>query len=110
MIRIENNKIYVDDTETTDPTLIGLAILDQIDLNSILDRKTIITDYIKNNSLRQTRERDKMIEIISKMKSFDTEKFVIDCEESNISRPTAYNFINLLKKAEVITQKQYHFL
>lgn len=110
MIKIKNNKIFINDVVTTDPTLIGLAILDQLENDNPIERKKIILEYIKDNSLRFTTERKIMIDIVSNMQDFEPDVFVIKCEEALISRATAYNFIDLLKKAEIIVNKKYFFL
>jgi hypothetical protein len=68
MITIANNKVFVQGKQTTDPTLIGLTMLDAIELKQDMavdhsDRRDKINAYIKAKRLRNTLERRNLIDI-----------------------------------------------
>ena len=110
MIKVIKTKVYVQGKATTDPTLIGLAVLDSLESNkeSIKQR---VDRYIEDNELRRTKERENLVEIVSTYDVFDTEQLIDDAERFyNISRATSYGFIKLLQDAEIITKKEHLFI
>ena len=115
MITIVNNQVFVQGKQTTDPTLIGLAILDAIESKQDMaidqsDRREKISAYIKQKRLRNTLERRHLIDIVCSMFVFSSEELIERAEKLNISRASAYNFTVLLKDANIITSKEHLFV
>ena len=115
MITIVNNKVFVQGKQTTDPTLIGLAILDAIESKQDMavdysDRRDKINAYIKQKRLRNTLERRNLIDIVCSMFIFSSEELIERAEKLKISRGSAYNFTVLLKDANIITSKEHLFI
>lgn len=115
MITIANNKVFVQGKQTTDPTLIGLAILDAIESKQDMavdhsDRRDKINAYVKQKQLRKTLERGQLIDIVCSMFIFSSEELIERAEKLNISRASAYNFTVLLKDANIITPKEHLFI
>ena len=115
MITIANNQVFVQGKQTTDPTLIGLAILDSLESKDIKiidqsERRNKINAYIKEKQLRKTLERRHLIDIICSMFIFSSEELIERAESLNISRASAYNFTVLLKEANIITPKEHLFI
>jgi hypothetical protein len=114
MIEIKKNKVYVNGKKTTDPTLIGLAVLDSIEnkdslYNTMISRKDKIKLFMEEEQMRNTIERKCMIDIICSMVVFNSEDFIAKVERNQISRASAYNFISLLQQAGVLTNKEHLF-
>lgn len=79
MIQISNGKVIIDGKHTTDPTLIGYALLDAAE-NSIhqFDKNTVTEtfyNYIANNGLRKTFEREQMLSIVLNKMVISLNKF-----------------------------------
>lgn len=115
MITIANNKVFVQGKQTTDPTLIGLALLDAIEskkTNSIdnISLRKKIEDYIKEKQLRKTLERRHLIDIVCSMFIFSSEELIERAEKLHISRASAYNFTVLLKDANIVSKKEHLFI
>jgi len=115
MIIIRNNKVYVQGKKTTDPTLIGLAVLDSLDskenmVASHSDRRDKINAYIKAKRLRNTLERRHLIDIVCSMFIFSSEELIERAEKLHISRASAYNFTVLLKDANIVSKKEHLFI
>ena len=115
MITIANNKVFVQGKQTTDATLIGLAILDAIESKQDIavdhsDRRDKINAYVKQKQLRKTLERSQLIDIVCSMFIFSSEELIERAEKLNISRASAYNFTVLLKDANIITPKEHLFI
>lgn len=115
MITIVNNQVFVEGKKTTDPTLIGLAILDAVESKQDMiinqsDRREKISAYIKQKRLRNTLERRHLIDIVCSMFVFSSEELIESAEKLNISRASAYNFTVLLKEANIITSKEHLFI
>lgn len=111
----QGQKILINGKETVDPLMIGYSILDAIEngfelrlvkesffQNTKSERKKIINEIIVNPEKRRTEARDFMIELICSIDEFNTNDFILKAEENNISKATAYNFINLLVKNNII--------
>lgn len=115
MITIANNKVFVQGKQTTDPTLIGLAILDAIESKQDMavdhsDRRDKINAYVKQKQLRKTLERRHLTDIVCSMFIFSSDELIERAEKLNISRASAYNFTVLLKDANIITKKEHLFI
>lgn len=115
MITIRRNKVFVEGKKTTDPTLIGLAILDSIEnkdsiYNDMLNRKDKIKAFMEEEQMRNTVERKCMVDIVCSMAVFNSEDFIAKVERKKISRASAYNFISLLQQAGVLTNKEHLFI
>ena len=115
MITIVNNQVFVEGKQTTDPTLIGLAILDAIESKQDMiinqsDRREKISAYIKQKRLRKTLERRQLTDIVCSMFVFSSEELIERAEKLNISRASAYNFTVLLKDANIVTKKEHLFI
>jgi hypothetical protein len=115
MITIANNQVFVQGKQTTDPTLIGLALLDAIELKQDMavdhsDRREKINAYVKQKKLRKTLERRYLTDIVCSMIVFSSEELIERAENLNVSRASAYNFTVLLKDANVISQKEHLFI
>lgn len=115
MITIVNNQVFVEGKKTTDPTLIGLAILDAIESKQDMavdysDRRDKINAYVKQKQLRKTLERRHLIDIVCSMFVFSSEELIERAEKLNISRASAYNFTVLLKDANIVTKKEHLFI
>ena len=115
MITIANNKVFVQGKQTTDPTLIGLAILDAIESKQDMavdhsDRRDKINAYVKQKQLRKTLERRHLTDIVCSMFIFSSDELIQRSEKLNISRASAYNFTVLLKDANIITPKEHLFI
>jgi len=115
MILIKKNKVYVQGKQTTDPTLIGLAILDAIEVKKDMavdysDRRDKISAYIKAKRLRNTLERRHLIDIVCSMFIFSSEELIERAEKLHISRASAYNFTVLLKDANIVSKKEHLFI
>lgn len=115
MITIVNNQVFVEGKQTTDPTLIGLALLDALEskkgkIINHSDRREKINAYIKQKRLRNTLERRNLIDIVCSMFVFSSEELIERAENLKISRASAYNFTVLLKEANIITTKEHLFV
>jgi len=115
MITIANNKVFVQGKQTTDPTLIGLAMLDAIELKQDMavdhsERRDKINAYIKAKRLRNTLERRNLIDIVCSMFIFSSEELIERAEKLHISRASAYNFTVLLKDANIVSKKEHLFI
>ena len=115
MITIVNNQVFVQGKQTTDPTLIGLALLDAVESKQDMiinqsDRREKLSAYIKQKRLRKTLERRHLIDIVCSMFIFSSEELIERAEKLNISRASAYNFTVLLKDANIITSKERLFI
>lgn len=115
MITIANNKVFVQGKPTTDPTLIGWAVLDSLDskedmVASHSDRRDKIKAYIKAKRLRNTLERRHLIDIVCSMFIFSSEELIERAENLKISRSSAYNFTVLLKDANIVSKKEHLFI
>lgn len=115
MITIVNNQVFVEGKQTTDPTLIGLALLDALEskkgkIINHSDRREKINAYIKQKRLRNTLERRNLIDIVCSMFVFSSEELIERAENLKISRASAYNFTVLLKEANIITPKEHLFV
>lgn len=115
MITIVKNKVFVQGKQTTDPTLIGLAILDAIESKQDMavdhsDRRDKINAYVKQKRLRNTLERRHLTDIVCSMFVFSSEELIERAENLKISRASAYNFTVLLKDANIITPKEHLFI
>ena len=115
MITIVNNQVFVEGKQTTDPTLIGLALLDALESKKgkIINhsyRREKINAYIKQKRLRNTLERRHLIDIVCSMFVFSSEELIERAEKLKISRGSAYNFTVLLKDANIITSKEHLFI
>ena len=115
MITIANNKVFVQGKQTTDATLIGLAILDAIESKQDMavdhsDRRDKINAYVKQKQLRKTLERRHLTDIVCSMFIFSSDELIERAEKLNISRASAYNFTVLLKDANIITPKEHLFI
>lgn len=109
MITIINKKVFVDGLETRDPMLIGLAVLDSIENISNKEKSEIINNYFRSRKLRKTYERKVLVSLFCSLECFNMEDFVTQANIHNISRATAYNFINILKEGNIIKEKTYLF-
>lgn len=115
MVVINNNCVFVNGKKTTDPTLIGLAILDALETGERRpidkrERRNKIKAYIKEKQFRKTLERKHLTDIICSMIVFDSETLIERAEKKNISRASAYNFMVLLQEANIITKKEHLFI
>ena len=115
MITIVNNQIFVQGKQTTDPTLIGLALLDAVESKQDMiinqsDRREKISAYVKQKRLRNTLERRQLTDIVCSMFVFSSEELIERAEKLKISRGSAYNFTVLLKDANIITPKEHLFV
>ena len=115
MVAINNNCVFVNGKKTTDPTLIGLAILDAIESKQDMavdhsDRRDKINAYVKQKQLRKTLERRHLTDIVCSMFIFSSDELIERAEKLNISRASAYNFTVLLKDANIITPKEHLFI
>lgn len=112
---IEQGRIFIEGVETTDPNLIGYAIIDLVqDGKSIVVKdvesnkyKNCIKDkyfkFLKSRNMSLTRERKILIGIVSEMNEFNPyDLFEKSIElETNISRPTIYNFLETCVDSEI---------
>ena len=115
MITIANNTVFINGKQTTDPTLIGLAMLDSIELNKEMavdhsDRRDKINAYVKSKGLRNTLQRKKLIDIVCSMFIFNSEQLIERAEKMQISTASAYNFTVLLREAKIISKKEHLFI
>jgi hypothetical protein len=115
MITIANNKVFVQGKTTTDPILIGLAVLDSLDSKEDMismhsDRRDKINAYFKAKRLRNTLERRCLVDIVCSMFIFSTDELVERAEKLHISRASAYNFTVLLIDANIVSKKEHLFI
>lgn len=115
MLTIVNNQVFVQGKQTTDPTLIGLALLDALESKQdkavdYSDRRAKINAYVKQKKLRNTLERRQLTDIVCSMFVFSSEELIERAEKLKISRGSAYNFTVLLKDANIITPKEHLFI
>lgn len=115
MIIIANNQFFVQGKQTTDPTLIGLALLDAVESKQDMiinqsDRREKISAYIKQKRLRNTLERRQLTDIVCSMFVFSSDELIEQAKKLKISRGSAYNFTVLLKDANIITSKEHLFI
>ena len=115
MLTIVNNKVFVQGKQTIDPTLIGLALLDAVELSKYRyvdhsERRAKINAYVKQKRLRNTLERRQLTDIVCSMFVFSSEELIERAEKLKISRGSAYNFTVLLKDANIITPKEHLFI
>lgn len=116
MLKIKNGIVTVNGIETRNPELIGLAVLDSISNDTITDEqktelKQRFEDYISCNGLRVTPQRKKLLSVLLSMTAPTPVEFAQKVAGMNITVATAYNFINLCKRAGIIEQipEQYYF-
>jgi len=123
MIKIENNQFYFNGIETTNPELIGLAILDFIDNGGteIPEKKNTAKNkeisknkyfsYLSQNKLSITRERKLLIDLFLGINDFEPIELIKKALEIKITPATCYNFIQTCVDAEIleIQPKKYIF-
>jgi len=119
MIEILNGCVFIDGIQTTNPELIGLAILDSIDNGSAeipgTKNKTKSKDkyliYLSQNKLSITRERKLLIDLFLGINDFEPIELIKKALEINITPATCYNFIQTCVDAEIleIQPKKYIF-
>lgn len=108
MIKIINGHIFVNEKETTNPELIGLAILDFAEENenknhnfqsvNLSDKFEFVEKYLnhikKSDSLRMTFEKETLIKLICEMpNNFKPIDFVEKGRLLNITYATSYAFL-----------------
>jgi len=115
MLKTVGNIVTVNGIETRNAELIGLAYLDMISNDGICNTqinelKKRFKKYISDNGLRVTPERKKLLSVLLSMSSPTPVEFAQKVAGMNITVATAYNFINLCKRAKIIEQipEQYY--
>jgi len=123
MIRIENNQFYIKGVTTTNPELIGLAILDfiendgkEIPVNKKAAKNKALSkdkyfEYLSQNKLSITRERKLLIDLFLNIKDFEPINLIKKALNHKITPATCYNFIQTCVDAEIleIQPKKYIF-
>lgn len=130
MIQIKKGKVFVEVepglmVETTNPELIGLAVLDfasdyflkptrQLTSKEKEIIKESFFNYIKNQGLRTTLERKELINHAVENNNFTAIEFVKGATQlfkKRVSRPTCYNFLETLVESNIleIQPKKYTF-
>jgi Fur family ferric uptake transcriptional regulator len=80
--------------------------------NSSDELKASFSEYLKNNKLRNTLERDAIFDIIRMTKEpFSLDSVLKELEESNfrVSRASIYNTIELLMNAKIVVRHQFTY-
>lgn len=107
-LEIKNDKVYVDGKFTSNPTLIGLAILDAIEDKpkhiNFESTKNMLIAYIKEHKHRQTPERLELLKVIHEIDSFNAEDLynLMKNRGYAVCRATIYNAIDLFVKSNII--------
>lgn len=108
-ILISSNKVYVDGVLTTNPTLIGLAVLDAMEskkpMKEFEDSKSHLLAYIKMNRLRSTPERVEILKMIHQSKEpVGVETLLRKMHKRGfaVSKATIYNTLDILQKCDLL--------
>ncbi len=101
---VKGKTIFVNDKETRNPELIGLAFLDSVDskkLDKVEAKKQLIKYFSKNG--RRTK-REVLIDVVLGLETLDALKIYDYCrsKEIKISLASMYNFIKDCKKSEIL--------
>jgi len=76
-----------------------------MDKNKIKELKDCLSQYLENNNLRHSKERDKIFDAVCSMPGhFDIDELQTKLEEQrfHVSRATLYNVLELLIKANLL--------
>lgn len=110
-IEIKGDKCFVDGKPTRNPVLIGLALLDFLEHNSehpkFQETFEFLTNYIKENNLRNTYERKEILKAIFDLKDPFSSDDLFLCMENRkrpLCRASIYNAINLFVDAKIIVK------
>lgn len=113
MIEVVNGNILIDGIATTNPELIGLAMLDSIENKKVNkdEIKKKYFDFIKLNSLRKTPEREILLDLIVDKNITNPVFLAEQAEILFITRATTYSFIRFLVNADILIcqPKKYIF-
>lgn len=116
MIKISDGKIYVDGEPTTNPELIGLAVLDSLEKQkeTLFNIKMKYFQYVRENNLRDTIERRCILDFIISNPEFNNVKTILEAFDKShkniVSRATFYNAIKLFVDAEIIEKRPQIFI
>lgn len=110
-IEVKQKKVFVkvngELKETTNPELIGLAVLDQISVNTSKSELTdVFVNYLESKGGRKTPERFTILKAVSNQKKpFTVNSIHKEIEDILfLSHATVYNTIKLLLECGIITR------